>query len=312
MPDRLESMSVFVRVAELGSFSAAATALSISPQMVAKHIEALEKRLGTRLIHRTTRRHSLTDFGRQYRDRCKAILADVADAEAQASETGSEPRGLLRINAPVTFGAQVLVPLVTAYLRAHPQVTCDLVLSDRYVDPIEEGFDLVFRIGPLSGPLSGPLAGQLTQTHALLAHPLTPYRLVACAAPAYLAEHGTPETPEDLRNHECLGFSPWSGPLGREWPFSKGGETVEVPSASRLSINDWRAIHQAALDGFGITLGYESAVADDLTSGRLVRLLPDYEGPARPFHLLHARERRMRATLSGFLARILARFSAKS
>ncbi len=289
MPDRLESMRIFVDVSERGSFSAVAAERGLSPQMVANHIAALETRLGSRLLHRTTRRQTLTDHGRLYRDRCKAILADIEDAETQASDAQATLRGLLRINAPVTFGAYVLVPVVTAFLRRYPEMRCDLSLSDGFVDPVEDGYDAVFRIGPVD-PRS-----------SILAIPLKPYRLIACAAPEYLTAHGTPETPESLVDHECLGFNYRNASQRGEWRFSKDGRIVSVQIDSRLSVDDWKSMHGAALDAFGITVALEAAVRDDLATGRLVRLFAGYDVAIRPMHILCARDRHMTSRTRAFL-----------
>ncbi len=146
--DRLASMTAFVKAVECGSFAATASALGISPQMVAKHVGYLEARLGARLLNRTTRKQSLTTIGKSYYDRCKVALAEVDWADAIAEETRGKPRGLLRVNAPVSFGTHSLSPVVARYLRSHPGVDVDLVLNDRLVDLIDEGFEAVFRIGP--------------------------------------------------------------------------------------------------------------------------------------------------------------------
>lgn len=293
--DRLTSMAVFATAADLGSFAAAAAALGMSPQMVAKHVVSLETRLGTRLINRTTRRQSLTEFGRAYHERCRVVLAEAEAADALAETVRAHPRGTLRLNAPVTFGSHGLVPLLTRYLRDCPEVEVDLSLSDRMVDPVEEGFEAVIRLGPLADS-------------SLIARPLAPYRLVACAAPAYLATNGVPASPEDLAGHQCLDFSHW--PRGRDslWRFTRAGATVEAPAAGRLRINDFRALLAAARDGFGIVLGVETALRDDLAAGRLVRVLPDWEAPSRPMHLLTMRDRRPTAKLRRFVELMLAEF----
>ncbi|MDB5653845.1 MAG: LysR family transcriptional regulator [Tardiphaga sp.] len=293
-------MAVFVRVAELGSFSAIAAALGISPQIVGKHITALEARLGVQLINRTTRRQSLTEFGASYCDNCRSILADLDVAEARALNVRTTPKGLLRINAPVTFGSHVLIPVITDYLKAHPEVQVDLTLSDRFVDPVEEGYEAVFRLGPLA------------DSATLVARALAPYRLIACASPAYLAERGVPQAPDDLRRHDCLGFSYWSGALGQEWQFSRGEEVFHVPVDSRFKANDWRALYRSALLGFGITIGFEAAMAEDLAAGRLVRVLPGFDGLTRPLHLLYARDRRMTPKLRHFIDAVLRGFAPRA
>jgi DNA-binding transcriptional LysR family regulator len=295
MLDRLTSMAVFVRAADLGSFAAAATVMGLSPQMVAKHVISLEDRLGARLLNRTTRKQVLTELGRAYHERCKMILAEADAAEALAQDMRAVPRGRLRVNAPVTFGSHSLVPLVTRYLRAHPQVEVDLSLSDRLVDLVEDGYEAVIRLGPVADTM-------------LVARPLASYRLIACASPAYLAARGTPAAPADLASHECLGFAYWSGPLRRQWRFSREGREWDAPVTGRLQVNDWKALLRAALDGFGIALGPEVALAEELRDGRLVRILPGYEGPSRPMHLLYAADRRMTPKLRGFIDAVLAEF----
>ena len=297
MLDRLTSMAIFVRVADLGSFTAAAAEFGLSTQMVSKHVMALEQRLGSRLLHRTTRKQSLTEIGRLYHRRCQAILAEVDAAEALTEQARAVPRGRLRINAPVTFGSQALVPLVTRYLREYPEVEVDLTLSDRLVDPIEKGYEAIIRLGPIR------------DSTTLVARPLAPYRLIACASPAYLAERGEPETPADLIDHECLGFAYWSGTLGRQWRFSRDSCTYEAPVSGRLHVNDWKGLLRAALEGYGITLGYEAALTEALSAGRLVRILPDYEGPSRPMHLLYAADQRMTPKLRHFIDDVVATFA---
>jgi DNA-binding transcriptional LysR family regulator len=294
--DRLTSMAAFVRVVDLGSFTAAAAALRISPQMVAKHIVFLEDRLGARLLNRTTRKQSVTELGRSYYERCRLVLAEAKAADALAQDVRAHPRGCLRINAPVTFGTYSLVPLVTRYLRTHPDVQVDLTLSDRLVDPVEEGYEAVVRLGPVADT-------------TLAARPLAPYRLVACASAAYLAERGTPMHPADLAGHECLGFAYWSGAMARRWSFTRDGHGFDAAVGGRLHINDGKALLRAALDGFGIALGAEVAVRDDLAAGRLVRVLPDYAGPSRQMHLIFAADRRLTPKLRHFIDAVIAEFA---
>lgn len=242
MVDRLTSMEAFVAAAESGSYARAATRLGLSPQMVAKHVAALEQRLGARLLNRTTRRQSLTELGSAYLERCKHILGEAQAADSLAQIMNATPRGKLRISAPVTFGSYSLMPFVTGFLREHPEVEIDLHLTDRYIDLVEEGYEAAFRIGPLADS-------------SLTARPLAPYRLIACAAPAYLAARGTPRVPADLEQHECLGYVYWSRPADHQWQFRRAGQVHEVQVRSRLQVNESRALLSAAVDGFGIVLG---------------------------------------------------------
>lgn len=293
--DRLSSMNAFVMAAELGSYARAAERLNMSAQMVAKHVTALEQRLGARLLNRTTRRQSLTELGSAYYERCKHILTEAEAADSLAQIMNDTPRGKLKITAPVTFGSYSLMPLITQFLRDHSDVEIDLHLTDRFVDLVEEGCEVAFRIGPLA-------------TTSLTARPLAAYQLVACAAPAYLAARGTPLTPADLAQHECLGYVFWSRPADREWLFQQGSDSYKVQVSSRLQVNESRALMSAALDGFGIVLGPEDFLRGSLQSGALVRVLPDFEAPSRPMHLVYTANRQRTAKLRRFVEAVLLRF----
>lgn len=295
--DRLSSMHAFVMAAESGSYARAAERLNMSPQMVAKHVTALEQRLGARLLNRTTRRQSLTELGSAYYERCKHILTEADAADSLVQIMNDTPRGKLRITAPVTFGSYSLMPLITAFLRDHPEVEIDLHLTDRFVDLVEEGYEVAFRIGPLA-------------TTSLTARPLAPYRLVVCAAPAYLAARGTPLIPADLEQHECLGYAYWSRPADRKWLFHQGAATHEVAVSSRLRINESRALMSAALDGFGIVLGPEDFLRTALARGELVRVLPAFDAPSRPMHLVYTANRQRTAKLRRFVEAVVQRFGA--
>ena len=295
--DRLTSMEAFVAAAESGSYARAATRLGLSPQMVAKHVAALEQRLGARLLNRTTRRQSLTELGSAYLERCRHILGEAQAADSLAQIMNATPRGKLRISAPVTFGSYSLMPFVTAFLREHPQVEIDLHLTDRYIDLVEEGYEAAFRIGPLADS-------------SLTARPLAPYRLIACAAPAYLAARGTPRVPADLEQHECLGYAYWSRPADNQWQFRHDGQIHEVQVRSRLQVNESKALLSAAVDGFGIVLGPADFLEPARAAGELVQLLPGYEAPSRAMHLLYRPDRQMTAKLRHFVDAAIARFGA--
>lgn len=297
MMDRLTSMEAFVAAAESGSYARAATRLGLSPQMVAKHVAALEQRLGARLLNRTTRRQSLTELGSAYLERCRHILGEAQAADSLAQIMNATPRGKLRISAPVTFGSYSLMPFVTAFLREHPQVEIDLHLTDRYIDLVEEGYEAAFRIGPLADS-------------SLTARPLAPYRLIACAAPAYLAARGTPRVPADLEQHECLGYAYWSRPADNQWQFRRDGQVQEVQVRSRLQVNESKALLSAAVDGFGIVLGPADFLEPARAAGELVQLLPGYEAPSRAMHLLYRPDRQMTAKLRHFVDAAIARFGA--
>ncbi|WP_342722409.1 LysR family transcriptional regulator [Bradyrhizobium sp. B097] len=291
--DRLASMAAFVKAAEVGSFAAAASALRMSPQMIAKHVTWLETRLGARLLNRTTRRQSLTDIGKAYYDRCKLVLADADWADSLADEAKGAPRGRLRVNAPLSFGAQSLTPVIARYLRQYPGVEVDLVLSDRFVDLVEEEFEAVFRIGPLADS-------------SFMARELAPFRLVACASPDYLRERGVPATPFDLEAHECLAYASTSGPIANTWRFVRDEETYTVEVKHRLLVNDAKALLVAALNGFGIAFIAEDLAREGLRSGRLTKVLPDYETPSRPIHLIYHPDRRQTPKLKSFISAVVS------
>ena len=279
-------MAAFVKTSELGSFSAAAAALGMSAQMVAKHVASLENRVGARLINRTTRRQSLTEIGHAYCQRCRQTLAEAEWADSVGNEARAEPRGRLRISAPVSLGSTSVISLVARYLRDHPAVEVDLVLSDRLVDLVGEEFEAAFRIGHLADS-------------TLIAHELTPFRLVVCAAPAYLQERGMPTTPAELTAHECLGYA--RGPSLDEWRFAREGRIQTARAPCRLRVNDAKALLSAAIDGFGIAMIGHDLARDALASGRLVPLLPAYAVPTRPMNLVYLGDRRQTPKLKTFI-----------
>lgn len=264
--DRLTSMEVFIHVVEQGSFSAAAVRMNISAPMVAKHIAFLENRLSAKLVIKTTRRQSISAAGRDYYDHCKSVLADILAAEADIEQSISAPRGLLRINAPVSFGSLMLAPALAEFLENFPQVRVDLTLTDQIVDQVAEGFDAVIRIGEL-------------YDLSLTARPLRPYRMSICASPSYLVKMGTPQTPDDLLQHQCLNFSPWK--VQKNW-----ASVADLPNC-RFRCNNGQALRMIALEGAGIILQPEILVADDLQRGRLVLLLDVYAPPPMPMHILY-------------------------
>lgn len=291
--DRLEQMTCFVRAVELGSFSAAAEDLQLSSQLLGKQVKLLEQHLGLSLLNRTTRRQSLTDFGQAFYQRAKLILADMEAAENLAAVTRGTPSGRLRINAPVTFGIRTLSPRLLEYMVRYPQVSVDLTLSNELVDLVNDGYDVVFRIGELAD--SG-----------LKAVPLTPYRLLLCAAPAYLARRPAIRTPEELSQHECLGFTFSDG--RSSWTFDGPDGRIEVPITSRLTINQGDPLLAAAVAGLGVVLQPQELVGDALRNGTLVQLLPQYQVPTSPMHMLYAPDRRLTPKLRSFLDFAIAAF----
>lgn len=261
MLDRVTSMKVFARVAAMGGFSAAARALGLSQTMATRHVGALEERLGVMLFHRTTRRLTLTEAGRRYLAACERLLTGIEEAEAAATADRVEPRGTLRLNVPLSFGAREIAPALAAFTRAHPAVSVDLGLGDRVVDLVDEGWDVAVRIGVLAD--SG-----------LLARRLAPCRTLVCAAPAYLAERGTPHTLADLGGHNCMGYTLPSAIGADHWAFGRdGAEVVRVAGNLRASNGD--ALVAAALAGQGLIYQPTFLVGDAVRDGHLVALRLD-------------------------------------
>ena len=288
MLDRLSSMQAFVVAVEEGSYAGAARRLEMSAQMVAKHVAALEARLGARLLNRTTRRQSLTEVGSAYVERCKHILSEATAAESLAQVMNATPRGTLRVSAPVTFGSWGLMPFITAFLRQYPEVEIDLHLTDRYVDLVEEGYEAAFRLGPIA-------------SSTLVARPLAPYRLLVCAAPSYLEARGIPQVPADLVGHECLRYAYWSRPPDSEWLFHEAGQLLRINVGGRLRVNESKALLSAALDGFGVLQGPADFLQPAISAGDLVPLLTAFDIPGRDMHLLYSADRQRTAKLRRFI-----------
>lgn len=292
--DVLEGMRVYVTAVEKGSLSAAAMACGISSTMAGNHLRALETRLGARLLNRTTRRQHLTAFGEDYYARCKEILRLVAETEAQAQTLQLAPAGTLRITAPVSFGTEALMPALAAYLERCPKVSVDVALHDRVVDIMEEGFEAAIRIGHLADS-------------ALIARPLTPYRLMMCASSAYLERRGTPVSPNELTQHECLSFSPAAV---SEWRLKDEAGESRVPVSGRLKVNHGQALRVAALNGMGIVLQPEVLLQADVAAGRLVQVFPSFELPSRPMSIVFLPDRYRSPKLRSFVDFMIERFPA--
>ena len=262
MLDRVTGMQVFTRVAALGSLSAAARALGMSQTMATKHVAAVEERLGVKLLHRTTRRLTLTEAGRHYLDAAERILAELEDAEAAVSAERLEARGTLRVNVPVSFGIREIAPLLPEFTRSYPSVTVDLGLNDRVVDLIEEGWDMAVRIGRVA-------------ESTMIVRKLAPCRMALCAAPAYLAERGTPRRVSDLKDHNCLGYA-LSRALGSDrWSFGIDG-AVTVPVSGNLRVNNGDALVAAAIAGQGLIYQPTFLVNGEIRAGRLVSVTLDH------------------------------------
>ena len=275
MPDRFTSMQVFVKVVQLGSFSAAARALSLSPTMVTKHVTTLEERLGVTLFRRSTRHLSPTEAGRLLLEGSQRILADLEEVELAVSEQRREPRGHLRLNAPVSFAIRYVAPYLPEFSRLYPHVTVELGLNDRTVDLIDEGWDLTLRIRKMA-------------SSTLRSRRLATIRMVVCAAPSYLARAGTPTRVEELAQHQCLGYTLSDANSANRWSFGEKGEKT-IAVSGPLSANNGDVLREAAVAGEGIVYQPVFVVSEELRSGRLRALPLDLPPPRGPdLHAVYA------------------------
>ena len=261
--DRISDIAAFVQVVEQGSFTAAAEALELSKAAVSKYVSRLEKRLGARLLNRTTRRLTLTEAGQALFDRASVAIADLSAAENDVVELTGSPRGRLRVTAPSHFGEVFLAPLFAEFRNRYPDIELDLDLDNRLVDLVEEGFDVAIRISQLG-------------TSSLVARKLTDVRIVTAASPAYLEKHGIPANPMDLREHECLLYGLDRTP--GEWRYRRGlDRLISVRVNGGFRCNNDGALKRAALDGLGILHFPEIFIEQELREGRLVAILADFE-----------------------------------
>ena len=292
--DRLASMQAFVQVVDSGSFAGAAKRLAASPAAVTHHVQALEDRLGVQLLNRTTRRLSLTEVGRTFYQHSAQILAQVEEAERSATLLQTTPRGLLRLNTSEGI-ARVVMPLIAEFTAAHPEMSFDVVLSDRMVDMVEGGFDLALRAGPLPDS-------------SLISRKLALGKLILCAAPDYLARRGAPQRPEDLAGHNCLIYQM----LGNEWRFNGRAGDVAVAVSGNLRSNSLEAVRRAALSGQGIGLLAAVVVAEDLQKGALVRLLPEYDANEVVIQAVYPASRHLSVKTRSFLGFLAQRMNDRA
>lgn len=259
----LELLAAFVAVAETGSFTEASKKLGRDASIVSRRLSQLEQQLGVRLLSRTTRRVALTEVGALYFRRIQSILDELAEASREASDVASSPQGLLRISLPATFGRQWIAPLLPPFLSRHPQIRIDARFSDRQVDVVSEGFDVAIRVGVL-------------RDSSLAARKLASYRNLLVAAPSYLAAHGKPRKPDDLKKHSCVGFTglrSWP-----DWPLMRGNQRKTVRPIGPLVADNSEAVLIAAIGGAGITLAADWLAGPALREGKLVEVLPGWSG----------------------------------
>jgi DNA-binding transcriptional LysR family regulator len=282
----LNEIAVFVKVAQAGSFTLAAKQLNMPKSTVSARVSSLEKRLGTTFIQRTTRRLSLTQAGRGYFERCLQALGEIEGAENEIANSKGEPQGILKITAPATLGSCLLPSIVTAYVKAYPKVSVDLILSDRTVDLVSEGVDLAIRGGEL---------GDSSLVRKKLG--------ISCFAPfasaSYLKKSGTPAHPKDLREHQCLQFPP----LGRDqWELTREKTKVAVSLSGRIVVDDLNTIKELALSGNGIALLPTFLCDQESRNGKLVRILPEWVSLPRPVSFVYPSQRFVSNRVQAFIA----------
>lgn len=292
--NRLSAIESFVKVAELKSFSEAAVRLNTSKSVVSRHITALEAQLGLRLFHRTTRSLALTEAGRGYFDRVSQILIDLEEADQSVSHLQVVPRGRLKVSAPMSFGFLHLAAVLPDFLAAYPELDVDVMMSDRFVDLVEDGFDVAVRIGALSDS-------------SLIARKLAPIRRVICASPHYLEAHGIPKIPQDLRDHHCLCNS--NQPSGREWRFNMPeGKPLMVSVNGRMTMNNGDALRVAALNHLGLIDLPTFIVGRDLQAGTLVSVLEAYVPQSLALHAVYSHARHLSPKVRVFIDFLASRF----
>lgn len=279
----LNELLVFTRVVQTGSFTGAAKLLGMPKSSVSRKVSELEDRVGARLLQRTTRKLGLTDAGRIYFDRSARIVAEIEEAEHAVGRTQAEPRGLLRVTAPLSF--TVLGPVVADYLRRYPEVQVDLVCTDRRVDLVEEGFDMAVRAGPLDDS-------------TLVARRIGEGKRVLVASPSYLKRHGTPRVPEDLEKHVCIVFGAGAAP--NLWKLRSGNENVEIRVTARFTVNDPDIVIDVARAGAGIAAAPAFTFTEDFAAGKLREVLPAWSLPSAPLHVLFPTARHLSPKVSVF------------
>lgn len=292
--DLLDGVAVFVAVINSGSFKAAAESLGHSTSYISKEVSRLEKRLGSRLMNRTTRTISLTDAGRAYYERCQQIVIDAENASRSVSRLQDEPRGLLRVNAPTSFGSRHLLGHLSGFLHRYPEVNLEIEFNDRIIDVVAEGYDVVIRVGNVGDS-------------NLVARAFTRSKTVIVASPEYLRRYGTPERASELEDHHCITYSLEANPLS--WGFSKEGEHVQVKLSSRALCNYAEIMVALACDGIGITRVPLFTCNREVEEGRLTILLEDYEQPEYSVYALYPHRQYLTAKVRVFVDYLVECFS---
>ncbi len=286
--DRLQSMEVFRWVVDLGSFSRAADRLDLSNATVTAHVGALEKRLGIKLLNRTTRRLALTDDGAAYLDHVRRVLADVEETETLLTAGRTTPRGILRVDVPTAIGRQFIVPALPRFAAQYPELRVVAILDDRRIDLLEEGVDAAVRIGPLA-------------ESSLVARRVFDASWVTCASPDYLALHGTPQTPDDLARHQCLGLYSVTRGAVLEWAFEQAGERIAFSPAGALAVSNAEALLDVAVGGAGLAQAFDAMAGRWIAAGALRPVLQDWQRQDRyPISVVYPQSRHLSAKVRVF------------
>jgi DNA-binding transcriptional LysR family regulator len=295
--DRLRTIEAFVRVAESGSFSEAARRLRSSKSAVSRQVATLEAELDARLFHRTTRSLTLTEAGRSYFERATRILADLEEANLSVSQLQAAPRGRLRVNAPMSFGFLHLAPAIPDFLSRYPQIEVDMIMNDRFVDLVDEGFDVAVRIGRL-------------EDSSLVARKLAPIRRAVCASSTYLNARGVPHSPDDLTAHECLCYS--NVAVANEWRFTaQDGRLWPVQVKGRLSTNNGDALVAAALKGLGLVNQPTFIVGHHLQAGTLIAVLDEFVHQDMAVSAVYPHSRHLSPKVRAFVDFLVERFGPR-
>lgn len=284
--DRIDAMRAFVTVVNEGTFTRAADRLEISPQLVSKYVSQLEQHLGVRLLNRTTRKIHLTEAGASYHLRTQQVLNDIDDMESHIGDLQTQAQGLLRISAPVSFAIRHMGPLLSEFQMAHPGVGIDLQLNDRKVDVVEEGFDIVLRIGHL-------------KSSSLIAKRIAPIRLVMCASPTYLKQRGTPQRPEDLERHRYLRYSYME--LDTSQPLYRWLQSSSQDGISSMISNNGDVLVEAAIASVGIALQPTFISGSAIKEGKLQVVLPEYEPEPMGLYAVYAHRQLLASKVRSFI-----------
>jgi len=295
--DTLTGMRTYAAVVETGSFTQAAERLGISKALTSKYVGQLEEHLGVRLLNRTTRKLNVTEAGQAYYQRCRQLLDDLDELEAAIRQQQASPQGRLRIAAPTTFGEGFLTRIVAEYLKRQPGVSVELVLADRFVNIVEEGFDLAVRIGSLADS-------------SLIARRLAPMQVVPCATPGYLETAGWPHHPRELAQHNCVIDTNIEQP--EQWLFQEDGKKLRVSIDGRFRVNSAQAVREMLLAGEGIGLCPRYVVEADLQAGKLVLLLTNYLATEYGIYAVYSHSRHLAAKVRTFVDFLAERVDAST